>query len=201
MAESYIGVTEAGTPDAKLHSFDRTIGANTVEDEIVLLGEQYLASYLVQFTGISVATGADHVIQIMAGASNKLRIRRIRIQQHALATAVGRLRIEVRRLSSAGTGGTAVTPDPFDPGDAASGATARTLPTAKGTEGVGLIQFNLAMRAAEPVALELYEWTQLPNQKPLIVAAGTSNGIALKVADAVAGASVTGTIEFDESSF
>ena len=78
MAESIVQVTEGS--GKKLHTFNRTIGANSVEDEVVLLGENYLASYMI-VAAASAATANSHVLQIMAGASLKVRVRRIEVQQ------------------------------------------------------------------------------------------------------------------------
>jgi hypothetical protein len=65
MSESIVQVTE-GT-GKKLHTNQRTIGANNVEDEYVIPGEYPLATYFVQANAVSIATAAAHVIQIMAG--------------------------------------------------------------------------------------------------------------------------------------
>lgn len=199
MAESLVQVTEGS--GKKLHTNQRTIGANNVEDEIVVLGEPYLASYTIGFTGVSIATANDHVLQIMAGASLKVRIRRICIWQIGLAGAAGMSTWIIHRLSTAGTGGTAVGPRQHETTDAASGATAMTLPTAKGTEGVFLQRWAMAMAAAHPVTVPPYQWGQLPNQKPITIEAGTTNGIAIKSVTAVAGATVAGYVEIDETSF
>src|SRR5438105_10604816 len=176
MAEQIIQITE-GT-GKKLHGFDRTIGANLVVDEVVLLGEPYLASYTVLANAISGATGAAHVLQIMAGASLKVRIRKIHVSLQA-ATAAGFLKIGAKRLTTAGTGGTVVVPDPVDPADAASGATAMTLPTVAGTLSGGYFwipTFNTA--AAAPQAGLEEVWTQQPNAKPITIPAGVANGLA-----------------------
>lgn len=200
MAEAFVNVTEGS--GKKLHAFDRTIGANTVLDEVVVLGEQYLASYSARFSAISVATDNDHILQIMAGASLKVRIRKIAIYQQALASAANELSFGVLRLTTAGTGGTSVTPQPYDTADAASGAAAMTLPSAKGTEAsVSLLRFTMALYATEPAGRTSNGWEQLPTQKPIIIPAGTSNGIALKITTGRAGATVSGFVEFDESSF
>jgi hypothetical protein len=185
----------------KAHTFQRTIGANTVEDQVVILGEPYLPGYVVGFNGISVGTSSDHVFQIMAGSSDKVRIRRIWLLQNALASSAGRVEFTIWRLSTAGTGGSVITPRPLETTDAAAGATAMTLPSSKGTESTFLQRFTLPMYAAFPVANDPWEWVQLPNQKPITIAAGTSNGIALKVLTGITSATVSGYIEFDETSF
>jgi hypothetical protein len=141
----------------------------------------------------------------MAGSSNYVRIRRIAIEQSGSATTATGLTLSILRLTTAGTGGTSVTPAKLDNGDAAAGATAMTLPTAKGTESTELIRTVLAMRQAFATAGTQYddyfEWVQQPGQKPIIIPAGTSNGIAIKNTAAVAGASLICRIEFVETAW
>lgn len=204
MAESIVQVTSAGT--TKLHTWQRTIGANNVEDEFVIPGEYPLASYTVVPTGsVSVATANDHILQIMAGASLNVRIRRIRFEQSGNATTAAIGILEIWRLSSAGTGGTAVTPAKLDTGDAASGATAMTLPTVKGTESVLVMRSALIYRQAVSATAagvdDAWEWVQQPGQKPLIIPAGAANGIAIKSGSAIAAGTVIPYVEFVETSF
>lgn len=203
MAESYIGVTEAGTPDAKLRSFSRTVGVNTTEEEIHLLGEPYLATYSVTATGFTTATGGQTRVQLMAGASLNLRINRIQIYQRALGAADATQLFQIVRLTAAGSGGTAVTPAPFDSGDAAAGATCQydmtTLPTS-GTILHGDIA--IGVRLNNPVlASDGWEWRAGDRHKPIIVPAGTSNGIGLWARNSIGTATFMATIEFSESNF
>ena len=204
MAEGTLQVNE-GT-GKKLHTFQRTIGANTVEDEVMLLGENYLASYVTGPQANSTATANSHLIQIMAGASLKLRIRRIEMYQVAAATTAVLMDTQLWRLTTAGTGGTSQTPNALDPSDGAAGATVMNLPTAKGTEGTLLLrQFPYMMQTVAASAqlnqpILVWDFDQL-RSKPLIIAAGTSNGIAVKNVTAVAAASVTFGIWFDEANF
>lgn len=201
MAENIVEVT-AGS-GTKLHSWSRTIGANTVHDEFTLPGEFPYGSYVAVAESISIATANDHVLQIMAGASLNVRIRYIRIEQSANASAAANAGFQILRLTTAGTGGTTVTPARYDTSDSASGATAQTLPSSKGTESTLLDRCTLSMRAsANPgTAEDVYEWTQKPGMKPIIIASGTSNGIALKSITAVTSASVHVHVEFVETAF
>jgi hypothetical protein len=205
MAESIIQLN-TGSGGPKAHTFNRTIGANSVEDEVVLLGENYLASYIAHpNANLSTATAASHIFQVMAGASLKVRIRRIEVYQSVLATTVSFIDLQLWRLSSAGTGGTAVTPALLDTTDAASGFTLMTLPTAKGTE-TTLVVAQVAILVqtlgtgtfAAPIAI--FDFDRL-RSKPLTIAAGATNGIALKNGGGVAGASVSVNVIFDESNF
>lgn len=204
MAESLVQVTE-GT-GKKLHTNQRTIGANNVEDEVVILGEQYLASYIVHpNANISTATGASHLLQIMAGASLKVRIRRIEIFQVVLATTVSFIDFQLWRLSTAGTGGTAYNPAPLEPGDVA-GATAMTLPTVKGTETTQICSVQPVLLQTLGASADLTQPRAVidfdrPRSKPLIIAAGAANGIAIKNGGGVAGASIMVNVWLDESNF
>jgi hypothetical protein len=203
MAEAIVQVTEG--VGKKLHTWDRTIGANLIQDEFVLPGEFPYATYSVVAVNISAATINDHTLQIMAGASLPVRIRRITIEQSANATTAALQVYAVLRLTTAGTGGTAVTPRPFDTADAASGATAMTLPTAKGTEGVELMRNAIILRQAISATAtqldDMVEWTQKPGQKPIIIPAGTTNGIAIKNLVATAAATMIVNVEFVETNF
>ena len=189
----------------KVHTWQRTIGANNVEDEFTIPGEYPYASYSVDSGNVSAATAASHLLQVMAGASLPVRIRRIRIEQFANATTGAAMALSITRLSTAGTGGTAVTPRPFDTTDAAAGATAMTLPTVKGTETVSIFEMVLTMRqtvaAAGTQPDDFWEWTQLPNTKPIIIPAGAANGICIKNGTAIAAGTVIVTVELVETNF
>jgi hypothetical protein len=204
MAETFINLTEGS--GKKAHAWDRTIGANTVLDEFTVPGEYPLASYAAIAAGVSAAVAADHVLQLMAGSSLNVRIRRIHFEQRANATTATVSAIQIWRLTTAGTGGTVITPTKHDNADAASGATAMTLPTAKGTEATLLYEFTTAWRqavsatgsAADDAAID---WSQHPGQKPIIIPAGTANGIVIKTVSAIAAATVDAYIDFVETSF
>ena len=206
MPASLIALTEGSGKN--LETFQWVIGANTVERQVIALGEQHLASYVSPFgaNAISVATANSHVGQIMAGASLKVRIRRVEISQIGLATTAAFCQWIIVRLTTAGTGGTATTINPLDPGDAAAGATAMTLPTVKGTEGVTLwsgssyfIQTaGASTQNAQPMTVIDFDKLR---PKAGVIAAGIANGIAIKNITAIAAATVTVTIWADESNF
>lgn len=206
MAENFVNVTEGS--GKKLHTWNRTIGANDVHDEAVYLGEQPLAEYRVQGGGTSLGTAASHNLQVMAGASLHVYVRRIRVYQSVLVTTAALAVFDLIRLTTAGTGGTSVTPRPLDTGDAASGATGMTLPTAKGTEGVvietqlGYLVQTLGASLGVPQATLLADFDfRGPRQKSLRIPAGTANGIAVKNVNANAGASVVVVAEIVEANF
>ena len=203
MAESIIQVTSAGA--TKLHTYNRTIGANSVEDEVVLLGENYLATYTMVATSVT-TTALSHLIQVMAGASLKVRIRRITVYQTVAVTAAAYMELAILRLTTAGTGGTAVTAVQLDPSDGASGATGISIPGVKGTEGnpiwFGSAYLMQTVGASTPQNQPIFDIDfDRSRSKPLIIAAGVTNGICLRNTAAHAGATVRINVLFDESNF
>lgn len=204
MAESLVAVTPGAGKN--LHTFNRTTSAGSVEDEVVLLGENYLASYTISDDARVVTTAASHPLQVMAGASLKVRIRRIEIFQSVLATAASLLEVRLYRLTTAGTGGGALVPQPLEQGEVASGATAMTLPTAKGTEAALIavakpyLMQTLAASAQLNQPIVVWDFDR-PRSKSLVINAGAANGIAIKNVNAVAGASIGVMVWLDESSF
>ena len=198
--ESFVNVTEGS--GKKLHTNQRTIGANAVADEYVLPGEFPLPGYFAVANAVAATTANDHLLQVMAGASLKVRIRRISVSQNQLATARGIDSIELWRLTTAGTGGTAVTNRPFDTADAAAGATAMTLPTAKGTESILLARRRLLLTQSVDVAQGgEWTWEQHPGTPAIVIPAGATNGLAIKHTTANAGAGYNVVVEFVETSF
>lgn len=199
MAESGVAVTEGA--GKTLHTWSRIIAAVTREDEFVIPGEFPLPTYSVLSSAVVTATANSHLLQIMAGASLNVRIRRIRIMEATPPAAVSTQVLQLFRLTTAGTGGTVITPRPYETGDTV-GATAMTLPTVKGTEGVQLREHIIWMgTAAIPTALPYVEWRQEPNAKPIIIPAGATNGIAIKNPVGLAAATVYIEVEFVETAY
>lgn len=203
MAESLVQVTEGS--GKKLHTWSRSIGANTVEDEAVYLADQPLASYSINTAAASLATANDHVLQIMAGASLPVYVRRIQFMQVGLATTAGFSSVQILRLTTAGTGGTASTVAPLDTTDPAAGCTGMTLPTVKGTEGtrlwigsIGVVQ-TIPAAGANPLILDL-DFDRL-RIKPIRIPAGTANGICVKIITATAAATVASVAFVTEANF
>lgn len=206
MAESIVQVTEGS--GKKLHTFNRTIGANSVEDEVMLYGEPYLATYVISTTtAASAGTAASHLLQIMAGASLNLYVRRLSVYQFAPATTAAIVTLQLFRLTTAGTGGTAFTAQPLDSTDAAAGMASMTLPTVKGTEGtiVGIkaAQFiQTVPTGGNGTAPLLVEWDfEKLRGKALRVPAGTANGVCIKNPTAVAAATVVVEAVVSEANF
>jgi len=186
-----------------------TENSQTVRDEKSILGENYLASYTITTSGtsgVSIATANSHPLQIMAGASLKVRVRRIEVHQATVATTVALPVFSLFRLTTAGSGGTAVTPNPLNPADSASGATAMKLPSSKGTEAAEITTavpyFMQTLAASNQLIQPIIVWDfDRPRSQPLIIAAGTSNGIAVKNVTAVAAGQVVIVAWIDETPF
>lgn len=161
-----------------------TEGGVTVHDEKMILGEQLLASYTYTDSA-SVATANSHLAQITGSASLRIRVRRIELWQTDLATTARLFAVRIVRLTTAGTGGTVVVPRALDPADAAFGGDGMRLPTTKGTEGVtvaggtGYLMQTAGASVTMPTPLLVWDFDR-PRTPPLIIAAGTSNGIAVK---------------------
>ena len=207
MTVSAIAVTEGSGKN--IWTDQRTVSAVVRQAQYVLLAEPAGATYSVVAEDVSIANAGDHVLQIMAGASLYVRVYRIVIKQAAnttAANAAGRT-LEIRRLSTAGTGGTVITPRPFDGGDAAAGATAMQgiLNANHGTEGDKLLRtylvFRQAILATGAQADDIWSWEAHPRGKPIIIAPGVTNGIGIVNITATAGATVNVTVEFTETSY
>jgi hypothetical protein len=198
MPASRIGIQEGSGKNAD--TFQRAKGAFNVEDQWVLEGENAEATYVLTALNVSLAVATDHCLQIMSGASFNVRVKSIRIRQFALAGAVNTARFDLFRLTTAGTGGGTITPRPYDTAESAAGCTGMTLPTAKGTEGVLLDRIEMGIVAAHPLTEEA-TWTYLPGMKPIIIPAGTANGLALKNVGAIATATADIVVRVIETNF
>lgn len=204
MADTSFAVT-AGS-GTNLHTVTTSIGGSTVHDQVIKQGEAYLATYTIS-SSMSTATAASHLLQVMAGSTLNVYIRRIVITQYLVAATAAMARLQIYRLTTAGTGGGSVTPSPLDTTDSASGATAMTLPTAKGTEGAELWRTGAAFiqtvgAGTFPGATILADWDfERMRTKGIRIPAGTANGIAVKNVDAVASGGVNVTVLLSEANF
>lgn len=184
-----------------------TENSQTVRDEKTIQGEPYLATYTVLANSISAATANSHVLQIMAGSSLHVYLRRLVIYQSQVATTAALMVWDLFRLTTAGTGGGSTTPAPLDTTDAASGATGMTLPTAQGTEGTRVFRFGAEVIQTVPTGgsgnaaiLVDYTWDGLRTKCPRIPS-GTANGLAIKNVTAVANMLVNVVATITEAPF
>ena len=184
-------------------TWQATKNAVDLQDQFVIPGVQPYPTYSVVIGNIALATAASHLIQVMAGATLVVLVHRIELMELTVPAAVTIGQIQLFRLTAAGTGGGVVTPRPYVTAAAAAGATAMTLPTAKGTEGVQLRERALVYgTAAIPTGeLSRWKWEQHPNGQPIVIPAGTANGIAIKNVGGLAAATVSMEIEFTEVNF
>lgn len=205
-SRSHVLVPSAGT--IKLATSEYTDGANVKDDEVGVLGEQHLPTYVSYVTGVTTATLNSHVFQIMAGASLNVYIRRILVWQQGMATAAAVMGFGLYRLTTAGTGGAVMPSNPMDPSDPASGAAAQSLPTAKGTEDATaqfvargyLMQTLAASSQLNQPTLDL-NFDGMNRSKMPKINAGVTKGFALKLLTAVAGATVDAVCIFSEAPY
>ena len=84
MATSYVSFDEGST--RKVRTFQRTDGSDTVEEWMYAQSESLFATYSISAQGIAGVTANSHLLEIMAGASLRVGIKRITIYQVAAAT-------------------------------------------------------------------------------------------------------------------
>ena len=202
MAESSLAVTPGS--GLNLRTNTRTIAATTVHEQALMVGEGNAATYTAIGIDQAVTTSGDHVLFIQGDGTNYGRLRRITIRQSTLAGAVGTLDLRLLRTSTAGSGGTAVSPRPFDAADTDPFAgTCQTRPSSKGTEGNQLLQFRLGITATNPMTnANAVEWRDdWNNTKPIIWGTSTANGLCLKVQTGVATVKIDVELEFVVTTF
>lgn len=207
MAESTLAVTAGSGSNLRVNT--RSISATTTLEQFVQIADPNKATYNIVTAATSIATAASHTLQIMAGSTLPVYLHRIMVWQIGLATSAAIVNWDILRLTTAGTGGTALTPAPLDTTDSASGATAMTLPTAKGTESTALFRFStsltqtVATQSGGQMATLLadLDFDMLLKSKVPRIAAGTSNGIVLKQVTGAAAATVYVVATISEASY
>jgi len=158
-------------------------------------------SYTALASNIAVVTANSHILQLMSDNTNYTRVSRIRIQQTGVANAAVTVKFQIIRLTTAGTGGSAVTPRPHDEADTFAGA-AMTLPSSKGTEGEVLDEIWLGMVAAAPFTNDNKAiWTPAPWAKPIIIDTATSDGLAIKNITSDSAGDVSVSVDFFTTSY
>ena len=197
---AYIGVNEGTGKQLACSTY--TENSQIVFDQKVIPGEPYIPTYSITTATVTVGTTAgSHLLEIMAGGALNVRLRRFQIIGFDYPATAQKSQFGLYRLTTAGTGGTVLTPSPADPADTA-GATAMTLPTSKGTETTLLLSGRIEWAGGTPLTSGyMWEWSQLPNAKPIIIPVGAANGLAFKNIAAVVATSFLFNIEFQETSF
>lgn len=188
--ESFIPIIDSDNAVRKQHSVQRSNGTDTVEQYVHVIGEPYLATYTIPaVTEVPLQTANAHLIEIMAGGTLSVCVRWLAVYESTAATASTLMLFSLFRLTSAGTGGTVITPAPHHTSDAAAGATAMTAPSSKGTETTVVDSRTGVTLSAPAVAGFTPIWARdwrMERTKGLWIPAGASNGIALKQLTAVA---------------
>lgn len=184
MPDSLVAMSEGAGKN--LHTFQRVIGLNTVEDQVVLAGHPYEAAYFIDPGALaSTATANSHLIQIMAGAALNVYIHRIVGYMAVVPAATTAIEFQLKRLSTAGTGGTAGVVATIDAGDAAAGATSMVLPTVKGSEGVtlndviGVLPAAFPTSGVPPIVFD-FDYRGQHHLKVPRIAPGVANGLCVK---------------------
>ena len=185
------------------HTNQRTISAVAREDAYVQLGEPDYPTYIVRADNISIATSADHILQIMADGTGYTRLLRywITFTDDRPASDLSP-RIILMRTTTAGTGGTAFTSVAYDLADTYAGGM-MTLPTAKGTENATLHDHYFNIPTAFP-ASAIYEriyWEAPLRGKPIIFGTAVTAGLVWKIVTGIASATISIHAEISVTSY
>jgi hypothetical protein len=199
MTTSAIAVTEGSGKN--IWTDQRSVSSVNREAQYVLLAEPALPTFNVTAEGVSCATSSSHLLQIMAGSSLYVRVHKIVVTQLAAATSIANPAIKIIRISTAGTTGTAVAVLQADMADTAS-LTGLSLPSSKGTETALFHSAAITLRTSTWVeAAGVWVWEPPARTKPLVITAGTSNGIVVAIGTGVAGATVNITATCTETAW
>lgn len=200
MAESELAVTPGSGLNLRTNS--RTIAGNTRHEQAMIPGEGSLPTYTAIGISIAVTTSGDHVLFIQGDGTNYCRLRRLEIKQATAPGASGTLDLRLLRTSTAGSGGTTVSPRPFDAADTDPFAgVCQTRPSSKGTEGNQLLQCRVQTNTTNSSSTPYLWRADQANSKPIIWGTSTANGLVLKVQTGVATVTVDVELEFTVSSF
>lgn len=150
-----------------------------------------MAHYGIQVTGEALAAATvETLLQVVAGASKPVRISRWGVSFNGVDVTDQPVRVELLRLTSAGTS-SAFTPVKLDPNSEASMAAARTAHTAEPTAGDVLAVYYVSPAGGGIV--EVYS-PGYPDERPIVAPNGRL-GIRLLAVDAV---NVNGFMFFEE---
>lgn len=139
--------------------------------------------YTVTFSGLAVTAALDFFE--ITGASNKIvKIKRIKIAQSTDAgdAQSEQLRICIKRFTGAytsGSSGSAATPRPIDPGDAAATFTAETGNTSRASGGTSVVLFEDSFNVLGPG----FEFVATPEEE-IVIAASSAFIVGLETAPA-----------------
>jgi hypothetical protein len=195
--ESVIQITDAAAATKYLHTQSRSYSGTTKEDQLFLKAYPTRVTYRAYASAVITTTSASHLIFIQADGTNYTFINGLYIKQTTLAGAAATANIQLVRTSTAGTGGGAISAYPMDASDTSPyGGTIQTLPTAKGTEGVTLDGFPVALVAAQPMdTRNQYFYRFDDDEKGIVIGTATTDGIAVKLITGIATSKFDLTLE------
>ena len=142
-------------------------------------------------------TASSSAIECESGASKAHRVRALWVPQVGAQTTAGNRILTFRRVTSAGSGGTGLTPAPVDSGDAAFSGSCRTKGTA-GSAGTTLLTRHMWVpTTVANLANPLPIWPPFTvgsgsatTIKDVLIPAGTANGWEVNDAGATGGANM-----------
>lgn len=150
-----------------------------------------MAQYSINVTGEAVAAATvETLIQVEAGTAKPVRIQRWGVSFNGVTVTDQPVRVELIRLTSAGTS-SAFVPKKMDPNSEASVAQGRTSHTAEPTTGDVLEVFYVS--PAGGVLVEAYS-AGYPDERPIVAPSGR---IGIRIL-AVAAVNVSAFLIFDE---
>jgi hypothetical protein len=132
-------------------------------------------TYTVPISGVASPAAAFDLWELVAAAGKPLRLLRLRIAQTSEPTTEEeQIPITIQRgFTSSGSGGSAPTPAPTNPSDAAAGFTAETMNTTQAsTSGTVLFEDAWNTRAGYDMAFSPEENIELTGGQRLVVQSG-----------------------------
>lgn len=197
MSESSLPLTD-GDGSGGLRVNDQTIGGTAVSTQYVAIGQTGTKTYTARFQDVSIATANAHVLELMGDGTAYPKIHEIYLAQAGTVATRTTAEFTVVRLSSSGTGGTAVSARPLNPANTNPYAgTIQVLPSSGGGEAQILLNKKLYMAQSDGVgAGDELTWTPPLATEPIISGNGTASGICIKNLRAVTGGTVAGYVVF-----
>jgi hypothetical protein len=168
-------------------------------------GKSVRATYSCTATGLT--TTSAYTMQLAAGSAKAIRIFKI-CTGTTSATAAALQTITVQRRTTASSGGTAATAEgtsspavsKFDPADSNFSGICTVTPTL-GTAGAvldgwGQMVGELGAGAADPPSLPVFckSYFDMGYEKPIVIQAGTANGVSVSATAAGSGGLASGSI-------
>lgn len=196
MSESSLPLTD-GDGSAGLRVNNQTIGGTAVDTQYVAVGQTGNPTYTMRFQDVSMATANAHLAVIMGNGTAYPKIHEIYITQGGTATGTAVPEFAVLRVSTVGTGGTAVSARPFNPSNTSPySGSCFVLPSSAGSEGDILLNGGMNVRTVNTGVVQPFKWEQGLATEPIISGNGTASGIAIKNLRAVVGGTAAGYIVF-----